>query len=280
MKPQYAAWSSDEDNLRNSSSGGVFFELAKEMIRQGGMVVGVVITADIKTKYIITGKIEAVKAMRGSKYMASNPSNILPYLKKWPSPVLVCGLPCHIERIKRECDTSKMVLVDVKCHGVPKSKIFSDHLDNIAAGREIVSIKFRDKSAGWDDGPISQTLIVEFADGTTYEGFEDYMKPYLNGDKCLREGCKRCELSCVGDITLADFWNVPPKFRNRMGTSHVTTNTQKGDDFFTECCMDSPVRDGIIAQRVCWYDYLNGENIGWWLMYHALRHRWNGDNEA
>lgn len=273
MKAQYAAWSMDEDNLRNSSSGGIFFELAKEMIQQGGMVVGVVLTKDVRTKYLITNNIETVKAMRGSKYLASNPSNILPYLRKWPSPVLVCGLPCHIERIKRECDTSKMVLVDLKCHGVPKTKIFSDHLEKISRGREIVSVRFRDKSAGWDEGPISQSLIVEFADGTVYEGFDDYMKPYLTGKECLRESCKNCKLSCVGDITLADFWNVPAKFRNRMGTSLVMPNTDKG----VESYITTP---NIISQRVRWYNYITGENIGWWIMYFVLRFIWRSNNET
>lgn len=37
----YAAWSSDEQILRESSSGGVFSEIAKYIIQQGGCVYGV-----------------------------------------------------------------------------------------------------------------------------------------------------------------------------------------------------------------------------------------------
>ncbi|GAJ23574.1 unnamed protein product [marine sediment metagenome] len=38
----YIAWSKDESNVLKSSSGGIFLELAKEMINRGGYVIGVV----------------------------------------------------------------------------------------------------------------------------------------------------------------------------------------------------------------------------------------------
>ena len=39
---KFSAWTKDTDDLKHASSGGIFFELAKEIVKDGGMVAGVI----------------------------------------------------------------------------------------------------------------------------------------------------------------------------------------------------------------------------------------------
>lgn len=225
---KFSAWSNDEENLFSSSSGGIFFELAKKMLDENGKVVGVVMDG-IKAKYIISDDLEEIKKMRGSKYIPSNPSNVIKKIKDSKEKILFTGLPCHIEAVKKTCNIENMVLVDLFCHGLPKEKVFEEYIKDIADGRKIKSIKFRDKSDGW--GKSSQVLVVNFSNGDIYKSCKGYLEKYIN-NSILRQNCLVCKKKNVGDITMGDFWGVPPKLKNEKGTSMVMTNTKKGKDFF------------------------------------------------
>ncbi len=246
----FAAWSKDRENLLHSSSGGIFLELAKKMLDNGGKVVGVVMDGT-KARYVLSDDLEEIKQMRGSKYIPSNPSSVMEEVKNCKESVLFVGLPCHIEAVKKICNTNNILLCDLRCHGLPKKGIFEEHIKKISNGRDIISIKFRDKKAGWING--SESLIVEFSNGDTYDSFDQYMVDYMGG-KILRDNCKTCEKSNVGDITLGDFWGVPPALENKLGTSIVTVNTSKGKEFFKSI-------DSITKKPVRFYHYLNVSSV-------------------
>lgn len=249
---KFAAYSQDIENLKNSSSGGIFYEMAKEMISKGGMVAGVIMEG-LKAKYVLTDDLDVIKKMRGSKYISSNPANIIKKMKNCTKQILFTGLPCHVEAIKKKCDINNMILCDLICHGVPKNGLFERHMESISKGREITSIRFRDKSAGWDMGEISRSLIVNFSNGDIYDNHDQYMTDYIT-NRILRENCKTCRKKNRGDITIGDFWNVPLKMKNRMGTSIVILNTQRGYNFFIHI-------PSIIKKPVRWYHYLNAHSI-------------------
>ena len=249
---KFAAYSQDINNLLNSSSGGIFYEMAQEMIRRGGIVAGVIMDG-LKTRYVLTDDLDVIKKMRGSKYIPSNPAKIIEKIKNCKKQILFTGLPCHIEAIKKKCDTSNIILCDLRCHGLPKNGIFERHMEKVSKGRDIKSIQFRDKSAGWGNREISYSLIVRFSNGDIYDNFDQYLIDYLD-NKTLRENCKTCTKQNTGDITIGDFWNVPPKLKNRMGTSIVILNTKKGYDFFIQI-------PTITKKKARWYHYLNLQNI-------------------
>lgn len=248
----FSAWSKDKDNLMQSSSGGIFFELARKTIEKGGAVVGVILDG-IKAKYILSNDLKKIKQMRGSKYIISNPSSIINKIKNCKKTILFVGLPCHIEAVKKTCNTNNMLLCDLVCHGLPKEGVFEEHIKKISKGREIKSISFRDKRAGWKSGRISQSLMVNFSNGDSYDNFDQYMTDYMN-NKILRDNCKSCKKSNVGDITLGDFWRVPPSLENKLGTSKVSINTKKGKEFFESI-------DSIIKKKVKFYHFINMKNI-------------------
>jgi len=249
---KYAAWSTDKNNLLESSSGGIFFEMAKKVCEEGGYVVGVLMDG-IKAKYVISKEIETIKKMRGSKYIPSNPANVIRQMKNIKELLLFVGLPCHVEAVKKECNTKNIILCDLKCHGLPKNGEFEKHIEKIKEGRNIKTIRFRDKKAGWDDGVSCISLIIKFSDGEVYDEHDEYLKNYMK-KSILREACKKCKRKQVGDITIGDFWGVPPKVKNKMGTSIVIINTKKGKEFFDSI-------ETIVKKKPRAYHYFNMESI-------------------
>lgn len=249
-----AAWTTNRVILLSSSSGGIFPELANRMLAQGGLVAGVVMDGT-QAVYTLSDDPCVVERMRGSKYIPASPAPVIRELKQDSSrPVLFSGLPCHIEIVKKTCSTENMILVDIKCHGLPRAGIWEAHIQKVAGDRHITAIRFRDKSAGWEDGRIGQSLIVEFGDGDVYDEFDSYIQGYMDRS-LLRESCTRCTRDRCGDITLGDFWGVPRTHRNIFGTSLVHLNTEKGIAFFQSV-------PTIQYRPVRFYHYLNAESIG------------------
>mgnify|MGYP001026684961 CR=1 FL=1 len=257
----FAAWSRDRDYLFHSSSGGMFFEFAKRVLQDNGRVVGVIMDGT-HAKYVLSDDIEEIKKMRGSKYISSNPAKVIKEIKDCNEKILFTGLPCHVEAVKKSCDTDKIILCNLRCHGLPKNGVFEKHIKKISKGREITKIRFRDKRAGWESGHISQSLMINFSNGETYDKYDQYMIDYMN-NKILRDNCKTCQKKNTGDITIGDFWRVPPDFENKDGTSIVEINTKKGKDFFASI-------DSIVKKRVRFYHYITWRNFIYFL-YSSLK---------
>lgn len=247
---RYAAWSVDEDNLLNSSSGGIFFELAKKMVNDGGYVVGVVMDG-LKAKYVISNKLEEIKKMRGSKYIPSKPANIIKQIKDSKDKILFTGLPCHIEAVKKTCNTEDMVLCALVCHGLPRKNVFEEHIKKIRGERKVKSIKFRDKRKGWLK---STRLIVLFSNGEEYnrdKNEDEYLVSYID-NSIIRDSCISCNLNekNIGDLQIGDFWGAPPSLRNENGTSIVKIVTKKGENYFNSI-------DTIYRKKISLFHYLN-----------------------
>ena len=73
----YAAYQLDTQARKASASGGMFFPLAQEMLRQGGYVCGCVWNEQMDAVHIVSNKLEDVERMRSSKYVQSDIGNCL-----------------------------------------------------------------------------------------------------------------------------------------------------------------------------------------------------------
>lgn len=247
----YSAWTKNKQDLLECSSGGMFFEFAKKIINEGGYVVGVIMNG-INANYVMTNDIEVVKRMRGSKYVKSNPAGVIHEIKSYQinkinNLILFTGLPCHIKAIKQMLNTSNMILVELRCHGLPIPHVFKEHVKNIAKGRKIKEISFRGKYNSWNYK--SQFLKIEFKNGEIYKKKDDYLMKYLD-NTYIRKHCKKCKIKNEADVTIGDFWKVPGKYKNMWGTSFLTLNTLKGKDF-----VDSI--NTIEKHEINFKDYLN-----------------------
>lgn len=237
----YAGNSTDYEIRANSSSGGIFFEITKKVIANGGYVAGAVFKEHFQVKHMVTNDIETVKRMCGSKYAQSDnigEFNKIKDLLKVGKQVLFCGCPCQVAGLKKFLGnkTEKLITIDFICHGIPSQEM----LDAYVAYREnkmkskIVDLKFRDKQKGWH----SSCFCCSYENGKKYSNpitVDPYMKGFLNGYN-LKEACYTCKYknsSSGSDITLADFWGAEalyPKLDDNKGLSAIIVNSSIGSE--------------------------------------------------
>ena len=234
----YAARGRDEEIRKESSSGGVFCLLAKEVIRRGGVVFGAGFDEHWEVAHSYIEKTEDIRRFMGSKYVQSRVGDTYREAEAFLEQgrlVLYSGTPCQIYGLKAYLgkDSECLLTVDMVCHGVPSRKVWRDYLVYRAKGRQITSVNFRDKTEGWG----KSSLKIDFENGESYR--ECLQKDlYLQGfvqDIYLRPSCYECKFKGIKrdtDITLADFWGcerlLPEMFDDR-GTSLVLLQSERGE---------------------------------------------------
>lgn len=168
------AYSHDENVRINSSSGGIFTELAEYIINLGGVVFGCALDERMYSRHIMVKEKQDLSKLRGSKYVQSEIGNtyiLCKELLQKGKKVLFTGTPCQIEGLYRylQCASDKNIVrnlytQDLICHGVPSPDVWKKYLDVLKRknnGSEIVDVKFRDKSKGWKNF----SLKVRFLNG-------------------------------------------------------------------------------------------------------------------
>lgn len=242
MPDCYAVWA-QRDIREQSSSGGMFTVLAQYALKKGGVVVGAAWNDKFHVEHIIVDSERELYKLRSSKYIQSVVScsllkNIKEILENGRY-VVFSGCPCQVAGLKNFLgrDYKNLLTVDIVCHGVPSPLALDIYVAEIAKGRKIQHIDFRDKKYfGW------QTITAfEFDSG------ENYVKDYANSPwhkafaagiflrKCCGQ-CKYAKTQRVGDITLGDFWQIhkiESKYNDWIGTGLVLLNTKKGSEIFT-----------------------------------------------
>lgn len=236
----YAAINLDERTRLESSSGGVFTLLAEQTLNKGGIVFGAAMADDQHSVHHITVETkERLTELRGSKYMQSSVGDTYLQARKVLQAgreVLFTGTPCQIEGLKAflQKDYPNLLCVDLICHGVPSSLVWSTYLteQEKCAGAPVQRTFFRHKKYSWK----TYAVLLEFSNHTTYErvnGEDAFMQAFLK-NACLRPSCHAChfkKLNRVSDITLADYWGIQnqyPKMDDDKGTSLVLVHSAKG----------------------------------------------------
>ena len=257
----YIAISSDVTNTINSTSGGIFWELANAIISNGGYVCGCVLDQELNPVHIISNKIEDIVSMQGSKYIQSDMSTIYPQINKIcqeKKDILFTGTPCQCSAIKLHFPNYEhLYLVDIVCHGVPSAKIFKKYIEFLEKKYEkkVVNYEFRNKDkARW--GEFIAKVIFEDGTEKYIKADEDnYYSNFLKGT-IYRECCYQCKYANtnrVGDITIGDFWGIEQvneKFYSRDGVSLVLINSEKGKNFLKNLKESVIVSEQTIEQAV------------------------------
>lgn len=238
----YAVINKNEKERLDSSSGGIFILLAKEIIKRNGIVFGAAFDKEFKVNHIGVEKEEDLIKLQGSKYLQSNINDTYKKAKMLLEKdryVLFTGTSCQIEGLKSYLrkDFEKLYTQDIICHGVPSPKVWKKYLEyqKNQHKENIRNISFRNKDKGWI---LYQTKIL--FDTKTYSNplnKDLYMKAFLK-NICLRDSCYNCSFKNKyrnADITLADYWgvnNIHPKMDDNKGTSVIIVNSKKGEELF------------------------------------------------
>ena len=101
MPSAFAAY--DPKERRKSSSGGIFYSVAKHVIRQDGEVFGAAFDDNMQLRHISVKTIDGLESLRGSKYVQSNIGetfkNVAKSLKA-DRLVYFTGTPCQVAGLK------------------------------------------------------------------------------------------------------------------------------------------------------------------------------------
>lgn len=239
----FAATSTNRQIQLQSSSGGLFSELAAYVIAQGGCVFGARFDSNWGVVLDYTETLEGLSAFQGSKYIQASPNTAYydaELLLKQGRRVLFTGTACQIAALHQflQKDYELLTTVDVICHGVPSPAVWKHYLYDVQklSATDIKSIMFRHKKEGWR----KYHIVVELKSGTfavdQFHRENTYMNCFLE-NLALRPSCFKCRVkkgSSKSDITIADFWGVENLLPddNDEGTSLVLINTRKGATLF------------------------------------------------
>ena len=117
------------ENVRaTSSSGGVFYELARKFIQNGGVVYGCILDNEMVARHICASSEEEIEKMKSSKYVQSDMGEVMLEIRTRllaGEKVLFSGTPCQVAGLKNYLgrDYKNLLVVDVLCHGVPSPKV-------------------------------------------------------------------------------------------------------------------------------------------------------------
>jgi len=238
----YACYNKNSSERFNSSSGGIFILLAKEIIAKDGVVFGATFDKDFNVNHSYIDTERELEKFMGSKYTQSLIGDSYRKVKEFLDLgryVLFTGTPCQIEGLKAylKKDYDRLYTQDIICHGVPSPKAWNNYLEyqKKKYGKTIKSISFRNKDNGWSK--FQMNISFDTKSYSKNHANDIYMKAFL-GNICLRDSCYNCLFKKKyreSDITLGDYWgigNIHPEFNDDKGTSIVVINSKKGKELF------------------------------------------------
>ncbi len=246
----YACKLKDSETLKNSTSGGVFMALAREIIKEKGVVFGAVSGADFKVRICAAETEEELKTMQGSKYVESNTEDSFREVEKKLQegiPCLYTALPCQIAGLLSYLEVrgkkyDNLYTADLVCHGTPSEKIYLSYLEEYEKknGVKLREVRHRYKDRKWDSMvPQNCMYVSENGKIDVHNSFQDgYLNGFLQG-KIYKNNCYECKYAMLprkADFTLADFTGLGAvkKYKNdyKEGVSQFLVNTEKGKQFF------------------------------------------------
>ncbi|MBI9015958.1 MAG: Coenzyme F420 hydrogenase/dehydrogenase, beta subunit C-terminal domain [Phycisphaerae bacterium] len=253
----YVVSSKDGQVCKSCSSGGVGFEISKELFGQGFQACGVKYSSkDNRAEHFVADNVCGFEKSKGSKYLQSYTVDAFKKIDindKW----VVFGTPCQIDSFARWIKLRKkeknFVLVDFFCHGVPSYHLWDNYLNSIKKTNKISTIDdvtFRDKRNG--HGRNSWAMVVK---SEQKEIFSSLLKDnnlfyrFFLGNICLNAVCyDKCKFKgtqSAADIRIGDLWSE--KYSNiDKGLSAVLINTEKGAEVLGKLYSSCEIKEELV----------------------------------
>jgi len=262
----YAAWTKDRELLRESSSGGVFSEIARVVLNQGGVVFGAAYDSNMTVRQVAIEAWEDLCKLRGSKYVQSDVGDSFRQAKDYLVAgryVLYSGTPCQIAGLYAVVgkNYANLLTCGLICHGVPSPKVFRMYLDTLEERyhSKVTGFSFRNKRNGWK----YPTIRIEMENGKIINesNFDNHYNLGFQKNIFLRKSCYQCPIKTgelIADIMIGDFWELirfQPKLINYDGTSSILIKTHRGRKAIEACC-------NCMELYECPFEYLQrGSNL-------------------
>lgn len=238
----YSAQYKSASILEKVTSGGVADALAKELVKQGFVCIGVTYNDDRhRAEHVIASTVGETDAFRGSKYIQSYSLDAFKSLVKnaRTTKFAIFGLPCHIyaahQFLSRRNLRDNCLLIDLFCHGCPSMLVWNKYEQNIkkqVKNKKFDDVQFRSKVRGW--GTFYVVVVVDGVKAFISSPKQDEFYSLFFSDHVLNDACSDCKLRSTmeyTDIRLGDFWGK--RFLNdRKGVSAVAITSERGKKLF------------------------------------------------
>lgn len=237
----FTCWAKEDSARRNSTSGGIFYVLAQETIRKGGVVCGCVWNESMEAVIVACNTLQELEKMRGAKYVQSY-IQCYDELEKYLSigiEVLFSGVPCQIAAVQKKYGKyQNLITVAILCETASSPKAWRKYRFYLEdkCGSKMIDAKHRKTGKyGWLS-PMSQ---YSFKNGYKIETLSYSLDPYVHSmiyGYFSRESCFSCQYkgkNTPGDIILGDYWGASTKdiiISGNLGCSMVCALTDKGKE--------------------------------------------------
>jgi len=230
----------DSNVLWESSSGGFFTTLARNVLEKGGVIAGAAWKDDFSVEHIIVNELSNLHKLQKSKYLQSYMGMTYRDIKNYLDndvQVLFTGCPCQVAGLKAYLgmEYDNLFTVDLLCGNSPSARFFKKYIYD-SFPEKISNYEFRSKQRGYN----AECIQVTDLDGNTrvlYGMREDaYQRVYHNHTMCPPH-CENCRYQTIpryGDITMGDFWGISRYDKESdfsKGVSVVLCNSTKGSRY-------------------------------------------------
>lgn len=256
----YEAWAANDEVRKASSSGGVFGQLAYDLLRSGGVVIGAAFDGRKAYHKDIVNVID-LHSIQDTKYVQSYAHGAYrityKHLKEGKN-VIFSGTPCQVVACKsylyKKHYDGRLLTIELVCHGVPTYWALKKSMEFVGAD-SVVS--FRDKSEGW--GYHSQHMTYKTKEGKLIcrKREEDLFYRMFFCKKLLRPSCYSCPFAQMprnADITIGDSWGTSNKKKTEVfkGLSLLLVNNEMGKSWLEE-------NKNVMLRSTSWLDsiYVN-----------------------
>ena len=238
----WAAWSNNKDVRQKCSSGGIGFEIGKQLIEKGYKAVGC--RYDIKhqrAEHFIATNVEEFVQSIGSKYIQSYTANAFKQIDKRQK-YFVTGTPCQIDSFRKmiqkfHCEDN-FVLMDFFCHCVPSMWAWDAYI-KMQKSRlgDVNNIIWRSKKDyGWHDSWQMEVSGEKGSSRSRWSSGDIFYRMFL-GDVCLGSQCQKdCKYKydkSSADLRIGDLWGKTYQ-EDDKGVSALVAFTNKGIDVIRE----------------------------------------------
>lgn len=264
-KKVYLAYAKSYAERMTSSSGGVFAVLANAVLVSGGIVCGACFNPDMEVEHIIISNQENLNKLKGTKYVQSDINNVFQQIEvalKKDKKVLFSGTPCQVAGLKTFLgqDYTKLICVDLICHGVPSPKVWKDYMANISPDKKISYVNFREKNT-----ESKTTQIVYYMNDNTSVTEEKNESLYMKGfiqNLYVRPSCFQCKFkgnNRLSDITIGDFWSAQEfhaDIADEYGNSVLIARTERGQELLEQSKLELVIKKATIKEAATWNECL------------------------
>lgn len=214
----YAAWLKDTEMRLYSTSGGIYYALARKFLENDGVVVACQFTSDWKhAEHIVVTNLDELLPTVRSKYFQSETLGIYKKVKDiiaTDRKVLFCGTPCQSVALQQYLGgvSENLITMDFICRGNNSQKAYQAFIEELEGryNSPVKSVQFKNKRNGW----TSLGVLIQFENGQEYYDTRKnsyWTLGYIKNNLYMRPVCHECQFRTIprkSDFTVGDFWGI------------------------------------------------------------------------